>query len=82
MRDQVLTPSFRRGGNAMVPKETAGFIDGDFVQQFLDVDSTQAQRILRGSSAPEVVLKLVNGHKEAASRGDVVRLLEATAGMQ
>lgn len=65
----------------MVPKETVGFIDGDFVQSFAELDTDAADKLLRGSTAVESVYKLTDGGKEPATRGDVVRVLEAAAGM-
>lgn len=72
---------FRRGGSSLVPKETAGFIDGDFVQMFLDADDADAQRILNGATQPERVAKLVGETKKDASDEDVVRVLEAAGGL-
>lgn len=70
---------FRRGGSSLVPKETAGFIDGDFVQTFLDADD--ATKVLQGATEHERVAKLVGGTKEDASMEDVVRVLEAAGGL-
>jgi DNA damage-binding protein 1 len=64
-----------------VPKETAGFIDGDFVQRFADLDTATADKLLRGSTAVESVYKVTEHGKETATFPDVVRILEAAAGM-
>ncbi|OWZ42004.1 DNA damage-binding protein 1 [Cryptococcus neoformans C23] len=72
--------NWRRAGSNLVGKDTAGFVDGDFVQKFLDTeffDDGHAQEIIQGTSSHEHVRL----GKEEASRADVVRFLEATAGM-
>lgn len=68
----------RRGGSSLVPKETAGFIDGDFVQTYLD---DRDKRYLHGATEHERVAKIVDGAKQAASGKHVRRVLEACAGM-
>ncbi|KAL1411075.1 hypothetical protein Q8F55_002024 [Vanrija albida] len=77
--------TLRRGGTSLLPKETAGFIDGDFVQQFADGESIPealVDRILRGTSAAEVVSQVSPaGTRQPATREDVVRVLEAAAGL-
>ncbi|GMK54981.1 hypothetical protein CspeluHIS016_0200370 [Cutaneotrichosporon spelunceum] len=68
----------RRGGSALVPKETAGFIDGDFVQTFLD---DADERYIHGATEHERVARIVDGVKKPASAKHVRRVLEACAGM-
>ncbi|KAK8849708.1 hypothetical protein IAR55_005043 [Kwoniella newhampshirensis] len=75
---------WRRGGTELVKRDMAGFVDGDFVQKFLDTDIfsvSESEKVLKGASALEHVSKLGNNGKEPAERGDVVRILEAAAGM-
>nr|XP_019009308.1 uncharacterized protein I206_05956 [Kwoniella pini CBS 10737]OCF48089.1 hypothetical protein I206_05956 [Kwoniella pini CBS 10737] len=76
---------FRKGGSELVRRDMAGWIDGDFVQKFLDTSiftSEESEKILKGSSVHEQIQKInVNGKKEPADRGDVVRILEAASGM-
>ncbi len=62
----------------LVPKETAGFIDGDFVLTYLD---DQDERYLHGKTEHERVGKIVDGAKKAASEKHVRRVLETCAGM-
>ncbi|KAE8541647.1 hypothetical protein D1P53_001817 [Cryptococcus gattii VGV] len=72
--------NWRRAGSNLVGKDTAGFVDGDFVQKFLDTeffDDEHAREIIQGTSSHEHVRL----GKEDASRADVVRFLEATASM-
>ncbi|CAK9784030.1 hypothetical protein CC85DRAFT_281947 [Cutaneotrichosporon oleaginosum] len=70
--------AFRRGGSILVPKETAGFIDGDFVQTFLDDPD---ERYLHGKTEHERVLRIEDGAKRPASEKHVRRVLEACAGV-
>lgn len=72
---------FRRGGSLAIPRETLGFVDGDYVQSFLHLGLDDAAAALEGQSAPERVQRLGERGREAASRADVVRVLEAVAGM-
>ncbi|BEJ16509.1 hypothetical protein CspHIS471_0511140 [Cutaneotrichosporon sp. HIS471] len=69
---------FRRGGSTLVPKETAGFIDGDFVQTFLDDGD---KRYLDGATEHERVAQIVEGAKKPASAKHVRRVLESCGGM-
>ena len=102
---------FRRGGKPLVPRDTAGFIDGDLyvllvappfhsflsythlerggraddsVQKFLNMDIAAGgtgEKVLKGGSVHEQVTRFgVDGKAEAASKGDVARVLEAAAG--
>ncbi|WWD20338.1 hypothetical protein CI109_104814 [Kwoniella shandongensis] len=75
---------WRRGGTELVKRDMAGFIDGDFVQKFLDSEvfsASESEKIIKGGSALEHVCKIGSSGKEVAERGDVVRVLEAAAGM-
>ena len=76
---------WRRGGRDLAKTDTAGFIDGDFVQRFLDSDAASeeaAKAILDGGSAPERVMKLNEaGETEPATRGEVARVLEGVGGL-
>ncbi|WVW86882.1 hypothetical protein I302_108937 [Kwoniella bestiolae CBS 10118] len=76
---------WRKGGNELVKRDTAGWIDGDFVQKYLNsnlFNHEESEKILRGSNPHEQVLKISgSGLKEDAERGDVVRILEAASGM-
>jgi len=103
---------FRRGGKPLVPRDTAGFIDGDLyvlllfllpfrlflssthleserkaddsVQKFLNIDIATGgtgEKVLKGGSVHEQVTRFgVDGKAEAASKGDVARVLEAAGG--
>lgn len=93
---------FRRGGKPLVPRDTAGFIDGDLyvpissfrredvpradvsVQKFLNMNIGTGgigEKVLKGGSVHEQVTRFgAEGKAEAASRGDVARVLEAAAG--
>ncbi|WWC92848.1 uncharacterized protein L201_007809 [Kwoniella dendrophila CBS 6074] len=77
--------SWRKGGNELVGKDTAGWIDGDLVQKFLNTDlfpSEESERIIKGSNTHEQIIKInENGQKEPADRSDVIRILEAVGGM-
>nr|WVH01967.1 DNA damage-binding protein 1 [Naematelia aurantialba] len=75
----------RRGGTELTKRDTAGFIDGDFVQKFLDTDllsTEETDKILTGTNPHEHVSVLsASGKKEPTKRGDVVRLLETVGGV-
>ncbi|ORX37687.1 CPSF A subunit region-domain-containing protein [Kockovaella imperatae] len=78
--------TWRRGGTELVTKDTAGFVDGDFIQRFLDtslVSAADAEKMLNGTNAHEHVGKLgPDGHgKVDVERADVLRVLEAAAGL-
>ncbi|WRT69742.1 uncharacterized protein IL334_006733 [Kwoniella shivajii] len=75
---------WRKGGNELVGRETAGWVDGDFVQKFLDTSlfsPEESEKILKGSNTHEQVSKISSSGKQVAERGDVVRVLEAASGM-
>lgn len=75
---------FRRGGTELVKKETAGWIDGDFVAKLLDSDMVElalAEKIIRGGNQHEHVSKPGAGAKVPAERADVARVLEAVGGL-
>lgn len=75
---------YRRGGTDLVKKDTAGWIDGDFVAKLLDadvVDAVLADKIVKGGNSHEHVSKPKLGAKEPAERADVARVLEAVGGL-
>jgi len=75
--------SFRRGGTDLIKKETAGFIDGDFVQCSIDPDTTtgaEMDKYLKGTNFAEHVMSVKGGQEEKAGRSDVAGILEAVAG--
>ncbi|ORY34709.1 CPSF A subunit region-domain-containing protein [Naematelia encephala] len=75
----------RRGGTELTKRDTAGFIDGDFVQKFRDaslLSPEETDKILTGSNPHEHISVLsAIGKKAPATRGDVVRLLETVGGV-
>ncbi|ODN74495.1 hypothetical protein L202_06876 [Cryptococcus amylolentus CBS 6039] len=76
--------NWRRAGTEVVGKETVGFVDGDFVQHFLEpffYESEERDKVLQGASSHEHISKIGENGKEQATLEDVVRLLEATASM-
>ncbi|WVF68077.1 hypothetical protein IAT40_002840 [Kwoniella sp. CBS 6097] len=82
--------SWRQSGNQIVKRDMAGFVDGDFVQKFLDTSifpPEECEKILRGATAHETVSKMVYNAgtgatvRENADRADVTRLLEAVGSM-
>ncbi|OCF33570.1 hypothetical protein I316_04642 [Kwoniella heveanensis BCC8398] len=82
--------SWRQGGTQIIKRDMAGFVDGDFVQKFLDTSifsPDESEKILRGATAHETVSKLVTSAgtgiatTEHAARSDVVRTLEAVGSM-
>ncbi|WVQ95773.1 hypothetical protein IAU59_002872 [Kwoniella sp. CBS 9459] len=82
--------SWRQGGTQIIKRDMAGFVDGDFVQKFLDtsiISTEEGEKILRGATAHETVSKLVSNPgtgsitRENANRADVVRILEAVGSM-
>lgn len=76
---------WRQGGKQLANLDTAGFIDGDFVEQFLDSDvisDEEAEAILAGGSAPERIMKINQaGGIEPATRREVTRILEGVSGL-
>jgi hypothetical protein len=64
-----------------VPKDTLGFVDGDYLQTFLALDADDAESTIKGVSTHEHVCRIENKAKVPADRGQVVRLLETVAGM-
>ncbi|WVQ75561.1 hypothetical protein IAR50_005188 [Cryptococcus sp. DSM 104548] len=76
--------NWRRAGTEVVGKETVGFVDGDFIQHFLEPHSFGSEergKVIQGASSHEHISKIGEGGKEDATLEDVVRLLEATASM-
>ncbi|KAK4684331.1 hypothetical protein P7C73_g5851, partial [Tremellales sp. Uapishka_1] len=72
--------SYRCGGTEVIKKETAGFIDGDFIQKFRDSDlvgKAEVEKILNGATTHE----RVKGLDGPADRGEVNRLLEVAGGV-
>ncbi|WWC95424.1 hypothetical protein V866_002287 [Kwoniella sp. B9012] len=76
---------WRKGGSSLVKRDTAGWIDGDFVQKFLNTNllsPEESEKIIHGSNSHEHISRISgNGQKESADRSDVVRILEAASGM-
>ncbi|OCF61827.1 hypothetical protein L486_01489 [Kwoniella mangroviensis CBS 10435] len=76
---------WRRGGSSLVKRDTAGWIDGDFVQKFLNTNlfsPEESEKIIHGSNSHEHISRISgSGQKEPADRSDVVRILEAASGM-
>nr|XP_018260261.1 uncharacterized protein I303_07178 [Kwoniella dejecticola CBS 10117]OBR82419.1 hypothetical protein I303_07178 [Kwoniella dejecticola CBS 10117] len=77
---------FRKGGSELVRRDMAGWVDGDFVQKFLNTSlftPEETDKVLNGSTTHEQVHKIdsASGKKEKADRADVVRVLEAAGGM-
>lgn len=64
-----------------MPKETAGFIDGDYLTHFSSLTTEDVDRALHGSSAHENVYKITDKGRAVATASDVERLLEIVQGM-
>ncbi|WVQ78968.1 hypothetical protein IAT38_001060 [Cryptococcus sp. DSM 104549] len=76
--------NWKRAGTELVKRDTVGFIDGDFVQKFLDPDffsPSEGENIMSGGNSHEHVSKPGFDGKEPAVRSDVLRLLESAAGV-
>ncbi|RXK37957.1 hypothetical protein M231_04743 [Tremella mesenterica] len=76
--------SYRRAGTELVQRDTAGFIDGDFVQTFISsqLSRDMVEKILKGTTAPEHIMRLSeDGTKIPASKAEVMGVLESLSGL-
>ncbi|KAL7425176.1 hypothetical protein Q5752_000864 [Cryptotrichosporon argae] len=74
--------TWRRAGNAVARRETAGFVDGDFVQAFLAPEhfsQPDMTRFVAGTSSHEHVARPGTGARVDASMAEIAGVLEAAA---
>ncbi|EIW71360.1 hypothetical protein TREMEDRAFT_71141 [Tremella mesenterica DSM 1558] len=76
--------SYRRAGTELVQRDTAGFIDGDFVQTYISSQFSpdMVEKILKGTTAPEHIMRLSeDGTKIPATKAEVMGVLESLSGL-